>query len=913
LFKINHKFYSSKAANPWNKVYYEFIDQITLDNDILHEIMVKFYKNIVYKLQDDQAVSFLIKFQLYDNTFKTLNKQIIADNKSFKLTMEEIYENCFRFNEYYKQMPLQKALINYRIVKKDNKNIKNIKKEIIKHINYMAINKITLPLSINIEDYGTIQNSIDNTNIINFKDNNKYILYVKIETDMNFYRLIRIKDNKLTLEWIDFKLNDNYFHRRIGNTLYHIKNGKMTNIETIKKSSPITTLKQESKLDNYFITMDIETILINNIHTPYLISFYNGEKSESFFIDNINSVTNAKVINEKIFQMFTNCFNKLIDYKQNNKNLVVYFHNFAKFDSYFILKYLVKLGKVKPIIKDGNIISINFKYKYKNKTVTIVFKDSYLLLLASLRDLCKSFNVKTHKSIFPYLFNDINYNGEVPDFKYFSNITLSQYIIYFWSFIGKHWSFKDEAIKYCIIDCISLHEILTKFSILFFNKFKLNIKNALTLPSLAFKTWRTNYLIETNPEYMIHNISGLVDDFIRSGYTGGAVDMYIPENLGNELIYEYDINSLYPSQMKDKVMPCGSPKFKNVNININSIEDLSKIITLFGFFKAKIIAPTNLKYPIIQTHVKTKQGVRTVAPLGTWTDILFSEEIKNAVLYGYKFEIYYGYSFNPVKIFENYINDLYNLRLKYPKSDPMNYVAKILLNSLYGRFGMNENFTILEIMSNEEFINFNKKNADKITDFTELDNYYLVELENYRIFEDNLDIPLNNINVAVAAGITSYSRMVMSQFKNNPLFKLFYTDTDSIFTNMLLNPSLVSDTILGKMKLERICSEAIFLAPKVYGLLDIDGNQIIKIKGLSKDNLSSLNLSDLDRLLVKNSKLEFNQSKWYRNISSANINIKDQLYTLKVTNNKRKLLYNNNDLLTGTTPFIINDKKEIVY
>jgi hypothetical protein len=36
----------------------------------------------------------------------------------------------------------------------------------------------------------------------------------------------------------------------------------------------------------------------------------------------------------------------------------------------------------------------------------------------------------------------------------------------------------------------------------------------------------------------------------------------------------------------------------------------------FGFFYCKIIAPDNLKHPILQTHIKTKSGIRTIAPLG---------------------------------------------------------------------------------------------------------------------------------------------------------------------------------------------------------------------------------------------------------------------------------------------------------
>jgi hypothetical protein len=48
-----------------------------------------------------------------------------------------------------------------------------------------------------------------------------------------------------------------------------------------------------------------------------------------------------------------------------------------------------------------------------------------------------------------------------------------------------------------------------------------------------------------------------------------------------------------------------------------------------------------------------------------------------------------------------------------------------------------------------------------------------------------------------------------------------------------------------------------------------------------------------------------------KHLDVGNILIKDQLYTLKVTNNKRNLIYNTNDLLIGTVPFIIENGKII--
>jgi hypothetical protein len=110
--------------------------------------------------------------------------------------------------------------------------------------------------------------------------------------------------------------------------------------------------------------------------------------------------------------------------------------------------------------------------------------------------------------------------------------------------------------------------------------------------------------------------------------------MYIPKNSIGDKIYCYDVNSLYPFVMKTCKMPVGIPNFFKGDIRQISTDDKP-----FGFFFCKIIAPDNLQHPILQTHVKTKDGLRTIAPLGTWEDMLFSEEMYNAEQFGYKFEV----------------------------------------------------------------------------------------------------------------------------------------------------------------------------------------------------------------------------------------------------------------------------------
>jgi hypothetical protein len=75
------------------------------------------------------------------------------------------------------------------------------------------------------------------------------------------------------------------------------------------------------------------------------------------------------------------------------------------------------------------------------------------------------------------------------------------------------------------MDCISLYEILIKFNTLIFEQFSRNIHHYPTLPSLAFAIFRTEFIEENK----VPQISGKIADEIRMGYTGGAVDMYIPE------------------------------------------------------------------------------------------------------------------------------------------------------------------------------------------------------------------------------------------------------------------------------------------------------------------------------------------------------------------------------------------------
>ena len=328
----------------------------------------------------------------------------------------------------------------------------------------------------------------------------------------------------------------------------------------------------------------------------------------------------------------------------------------------------------------------------------------------------------------------------------------------------------------------------------------------------------------------LYQMLGKVEEDIIQSYTGGAVDVYITNNFKDhvfknterEKLYYYDVNSLYPYLMS--TMPIGKPIAFDGDIR-------SVISDAYGFFYCKIATPEYLEHPILQRRIKTSDGIRTVAGLATWEGWINSMEMDNAIKYGYTFTILKGYRFKKAIIFKDYVEKLYNLRLTFSKDNPMNLIAKLLMNYLYGKFGMKPESTTVRIYdssSEEDMASFNahmEVYGETVQDHIKVDKYIIVVrngIPTYRVKEDEDLYHGVDVSIAVAAAITSGARILMSEFKNQPDFDLYYTDTDSIITNNPLPSDLVGNQ-LGQFKLEYEINDAVFLAPKVYGFTTTSG------------------------------------------------------------------------------------------
>lgn len=132
---------------------------------------------------------------------------------------------------------------------------------------------------------------------------------------------------------------------------------------------------------------------------------------------------------------------------------------------------------------------------------------------------------------------------------------------------------------------------------------------------------------------------------------------------------------------------------------LNYYDDNQDICSLFGFYYCSIDAPLNSYLGLLP--LRTHTGL--IFPLGKWEGWYFSEELKFAKEQGYKIKVHKGYSFSrESNVFSKYVNKVYRIKAE-PVNPSQKAMAKSLLNNLLGRFGINLEKPISEVLSYETF------------------------------------------------------------------------------------------------------------------------------------------------------------------------------------------------------------------
>jgi hypothetical protein len=635
------------------------------------------------------------------------------------------------------------------------------------------------------------------------------------------------------------------------NLLNKFNNLNLTHFTPLKRE-PITAIE--------FATMDVETMNYNRKQIPVAISIFIPNIGVKLFLIDIN-IQNIDLAIDKLWKQF-------FDYLINTYTGVIFVHNLGNFDGYFLYKALSNYAKpteVSTIIDDQNEF---IQIKLSN---LLIWKDSYRIFPVSLNELCKVFNVKGKTS---------EYNPKFNDLSLFKNSDLLK-----------------EFIEYSKQDSISLFNALSQAQDIYITEYGVDITTVLSTSTLSLKIFRLKYL-----KHNIPTLKGSLDNFIRKGYFGGAIDYY--KALANNVKY-YDVNSLYPFAMSNP-MPFEMIRYYH-SMRFVKLNDF------FGFCLALIECPVDIERPVLPY----KHKGQTIFPNGTWISVYFSEELKAVEKLGYKITLIRGYEFSKMNLFSTYINNFYTL--KRNSQSPQRFIAKMHLNQLYGYFGRKlELIETINVYTNDLHLYLTSRIVKSIIKINDHISTILMNcnINHDLITELNAKLDLNFIstfklvksNVAIASAVTSYARIVMIEFKTlcqELNIAIYYTDTDSFFTDKPLPENLIGKD-LGLMKDELdglTIDKAYFLGIKKYGYRFIKDNQVINksvFSGIERDSLTFDEVEQIADGLTITKNIE---NRFYKSFINLDVTIRPTKITIKQNNNKKLV----NNIYLPLTVFNLNN------
>lgn len=510
----------------------------------------------------------------------------------------------------------------------------------------------------------------------------------------------------------------------------------------------------------------------------------------------------------------------------------IYAHNGGRFDFLHMLPWLAHEGKrlgfsfaAIPAGKSGGIQILDVWRSGKSqKKGRWRFLDSIKLVPLSLEKACATFKVPGKHS-FP-----LETHEDSPEWE----IYLEQDCRALWSMLGR------------------LHVMVEE---------RLGGEVGITTPATAMKTWRRKYLPQK-----IHR-GETAHEFVFETYCGGRTEVFQTE--ASALNY-YDINSSYPSVMREP-MPHGEPVWWRGEPPECFTRPGSGYI---GFVEAKVEVYDYIPLLPVRRDGKLMFPAGRISGKWDWAEL---SRVRNHV-------VEYGKSvwFQSSPLLANMVEDLYPFRdASLPGHDSsLSYVVKILLNSLYGKFGQSA--------MRRRVVPFSSDLPEGATpvDGTPTSPVWYIDEE--------VNAPY--IMPQIAAHVTSLARLRLYDLMVACGKLLAYCDTDSIITSSTLETS----TQLGGLKNEfpGVTFKGTFLAPKLYMLEGSDGSVKVVAKGIRErtpetfstlrngGTVSSWELEKLGKLAHKG----FGKPAMFELKKS-----------LKLTSSKRVRVGN------GTEPVIFND------
>ena len=525
--------------------------------------------------------------------------------------------------------------------------------------------------------------------------------------------------------------------------------------------------------------------------------------------------------------------------KENNP--YIYFHN-LKFDGEFILYYLIKNGyewveskekrnkTFSTLISDmGLFYSIEVYFEVGKKTKKVTFIDSLKIINQTVESMPRTFKIPENKL-------EIDYNLRRE----------------------KGHILTEEEKAYVKNDVVIVAKALSYL-------FNMGLTK-MTAGSNALSEYKT--ITKLNRFRNLYKpLNYDIDQDIRKSYRGGFT--YLNPIYKNKEVKEgevLDVNSLYPSVMYNEILPFGEPFFFNGKYVEDKVYPLfiQRLTCCFRIKEGKI--PTiQIKHSrFVDNEYLTYSGEEPVALTLTSIDLkLFFEQYD---VWDLNFES--GWKFKGMRgLFTTYIDKWISVKNEATISGNkgMRQVAKIMLNSLYGKFA-----TSLDVQSKIPYL------EDDVV------KYKLSE----KTTKEGVYLPMGAFITAYARDKTIRTSQAIKDYslKKYGIDMYCYSDTDSIHTILPIEEleqfCEIDDVKLGAWKHESHFTRAKFIRQKTY-LEEIDGEINITCAGLPKRCYDQVTWENFKEGLKVDGKLAFHHVKGGVILRETEFTIKEDVNLIK--------------------------------
>ena len=394
----------------------------------------------------------------------------------------------------------------------------------------------------------------------------------------------------------------------------------------------------------------------------------------------------------------------------------------------------------------------------------------------------------------------------------------------------------EAAIAYCWQDVN-----VVKTAILTFRRFVIEHDLGAmqhTLAGQAMSSYRRRFMAH---QILVHD-DDLALTLEREAYHGGRTESFYSGAVRQPL-WKLDINSMYPSNM---VTESYSARLVSAYIGYHKESFEYALSQNYGVVARCLIQTDEECYgvvvdgkgkPLPCPNTEGIKPAKLIFPIGEFWATLSTPEIRYGLAHGHikTIESWAQYERDP--IFVEFVRYFYARRLEYRQSgnSAFDHMSKIMLNSLYGKFGQ----TGIRWEATKDWY------CDSTIETAhETDDGEIIHLRS-RLGQTQIKAKNQESRDScpmIAAEITAYSRMQLWRYiliagKQN----VYYVDTDSLVVNKQgldnLAPYIDANT-LGMLKIEKTCEMGMFFAPKHYTLDDE-----WKIKGVSRRAILSSNIA----------------------------------------------------------------------